>query len=184
MSEVTVSLVIEPPPADFYGVQGPVRQMLAFDDFAKALGTALPRPVEIVEVPLAAAPQEGVILLYERQTSLPEYLAASSDPTRAAQRIFLLDVSRQSLPRILEDHGLAGAIEITRFMSWRNHPDNDFGGQVYGRRDIASQLGGVIAPPPFSGETYCLFDVPGTRDLPGALAVYLRAYWSAVLEGT
>jgi hypothetical protein len=138
--------------------------------------------VPIVEVPLAAAPQQGIILFCEQQTSIADYLAAAPD-RKAAERIFLLDVSRQDLPGVLERHGLVGAIEITRFISWRNDPENDFGGQVYGRRDVAERMRAVIAPPPWSGETYCLFDVPGTRDLPGALAAYLRAYWSAVLGG-
>jgi hypothetical protein len=182
MSAFAVSLVIEPRPPDFYGIDGPIRQMRKYDEFASGLGAALVVPVPIVEVPLAAAPQQGIILFCEQQTSIADYLAAAPD-RKAAERIFLLDVSRQDLPGVLERHGLVGAIEITRFISWRNDPENDFGGQVYGRRDVAERMRAVIAPPPWSGETYCLFDVPGTRDLPGALAAYLRAYWSAVLGG-
>jgi len=182
VTALAISLVIEPPVGEPIGIYTPARQMHALDAFAKAVGDALGISVPVIEVPLNAAPTQQIILLH-RGGSLQEHLSAAPDRTRRAERIFLLDVGRQHVPGILEELGLVGAIESYRYMSWQNHPNDDFGGQVYGRRDIASQLGGVIAPPPFSGDTYCLFDVPGTRDLPGALATYLRAYWSAVLAG-
>lgn len=183
MSGLAISLIIEPSPPDFYGIDGPIRQMNKYDAFASALADDLAVTVPIIETPLAAAPPQGILLLYKQQTSVADYLAAAPDRKKAAERIFLLDVSRQDVPVTLERQGLAGAIEISRFTSWRNDPENDFGGQVYGRRDVAERMGAVIAPPPWSGEKYCLFDVPGTRDLPGALAAYLRAYWDAIDDG-
>ncbi len=178
MRPLTVSIVVEPPAAEPVAVHGPMRQMLALDAFAEALGKALAAPATIVEAPLAAAPREGILIAYP-QGSVFDHVAATPDRDRAAQRIFLLGVSRQYLPQMLEDDGWAGAVEASRYYAWRNHPAQDFGGQIYGRRDVAERMGAVIAPPPFSGTTYCLFDVPGTADLPSALARYLREYWSA-----
>lgn len=179
MRPLTVSIVLEPPSADPVGIHGPARQMRAVDLFAEALGKALGVPPTIVEVPLAAAPPEGILVLYP-ESSILDYLAAVPDRKKAAERIFLMGLSRQHLPRLLEDHGFAGAVEASRYYSWRNDPAEDFGGQVYGRRDVADRMGAVIAPPPFSGTTYCLLDVPGTTDLPSALAKYLIEYWNAI----
>ncbi|HEX4456794.1 MAG TPA: hypothetical protein VIA18_02420, partial [Polyangia bacterium] len=55
-----------------------------------------------------------------------------------------------------------------------------FGGYVCGRRDVAEGLSAAIAPPPFSGTTYCQFSIPGAHGLPDAVAQYLRAYWSSL----
>jgi hypothetical protein len=176
----SISLVIEPPEEEAIGIHTPAKEMFALDAFAKAVGDAMGISVPVIEAPLNALPTAQLILLH-RTGSLRKHLAAAPDRTKLAERIFLLDVGRQHLPDLLEELGLAGAIESYRYMSWRNHPNEDFGGQVYGRRDIANKLGGVIEPPPFSGDKYCLFDVPGTHDLPGALATYLRAYWRTVL---
>src|SRR5262249_51517225 len=113
MSPLTVSLVVEPPPSELVAVQGSSRQMLAVDVFAEALGHALAAPVKVVEGPWVAAPREGLLLLYPTG-SVPEQLAAAPDRKEAAERIFLMDVSRQQLPLVLEDNGLAGAVEAYR----------------------------------------------------------------------
>ena len=179
MRPLTVSIVLEPASADPVGIHGPARQMRAVDLFAESLRKALVAPPKIVEAPLAAAPREGILVLYP-ESSVLDYLAAVPDRKKAAERIFLMGVSRQHLPHFLEDHGFAGAVEASRYYSWRNHPAQDFGGQVYGRRDVADRMGAVISPPPFSGTSYCLFDVPGTTELPSALAKYLIEYWNAI----
>jgi hypothetical protein len=153
MRPLTVSIVVEPPPVEPVAVHGPARQILAVELFAEALGTALAAPAKIVEAPLAAAPREGILVLYP-EGSVLDYLAAVPDRKKAAERIFLVRVSRQHLPHLLEDNGFAGAVEASRYFSWRNHPAQDFGGQVYGRRDVADRMGAVIAPPPFSGTVH------------------------------
>ena len=147
--------------------------------FAEALSSALAGSAKVVEAPLAAAPREGILVLYP-DGSVLDYLAAVPESRKVAERIFLVGISRQYLPDLLEEHGFAGAVEASRYFSWRNNPSQDFGGQVYGRRDVADRMGAVISPPPFSGTTYCLFDVPGTSELPSALAKYLREYWNEI----
>ena len=180
MSTLTVSLVIEPPIDEPVGIYSPARGVFAFDEFAKALGAALGTTVEIIEAPLSATPRDGLILLYRQGGSLWEYLAAAPDAKKAAERLFLLDVSRQSLPDLLEDYGFAGALETYRYFCWQHRRDSDAGGQIYGRLDVVERLGGVIEGPPFSGPTYCLFDLPGIADLPIALAKYLVEYWNTI----
>lgn len=171
---IEVTLVIEPPTLPFVGLYAPARKMYAFDEFASAVAKALGADVPVVESTLARAAPSGLVLL-SAGTDRNDFL--QSPAGRAMRnRIVLLNAGRTQVLSSLETFGLAGAIESYRYSRWQTDRDHDFGGQVYGKREIVAKADAPIEEA-FSSEQYVLFDAPGTTDLATALAWYLRRYW-------
>ena len=176
MNQLAVTLVIEPPPVDFVGIYQPTRKASACDEFASALGKALGFDVPILESTIATADAPGLVLLWAGE-SFTDYLK-SPEGIEARSRIFLMEASRTYVLSTLDRFGLAGAIETYRYFRWRTDRSHEFGGQVFGKRDVVMKAG-VQIEEAFSSERYALFDAPNAVDLPSALAWYLRQYWES-----
>ena len=180
MSHLGVTLVIEPPDATLgpqpRGVT-PTRVLCEYDRFAGALGERLASRVEVAEENLAEVSRAGLILLHPFVSISASLETCTPERRRElARRVVLLDAHQPRIPELLERQHLAGAIGRHRYLQWTWHPDESYGGGLYGLKAIASTLGAECADDEQS-EHYCLIERSPAKNLPSLVAAYARA-WS------
>lgn len=140
----------------------------AVDEFAAALGTAAGIEVPVIEGSLADAPGDGYLVVFDADT-----LLAHPD---LGPRVVLVNADRASVLADLERHHLAGAIEKHRYFQWRTQRDAERGRGVFGRKDVAVQLDGMLDTGYQETADYALLASSRHTDLPSLLAGYLAAH--------
>jgi hypothetical protein len=122
---------------------------------------------------------DGIILIADDQAvrQLAERLRR---PIHEILRHTLLFNARnpvRTLP-LLESSNAIGAIEVRRYWVWRAHRDDDPGGGVIGRKDVARHMGASWhSPGLWETENYCwLLAQPAHPTLPEATAAYMTYF--------
>jgi hypothetical protein len=148
----------------------PLRRFDAVDGFCLGLSQAARVPVPVLEGSLAKAPEDGFLVLFGwRNVELAEN-------RHLCPRTILMNIGRSAVPRILEDFHLAAGVEQHRYFRWKHERAKEFGGQLYGRKDVGLRMGATWPGGGWESETYGLLSSDRYPDLPGLLAGYLAAY--------
>ncbi|MFF1418036.1 hypothetical protein [Streptomyces sp. NPDC058280] len=110
----------------------------------------------------------------------------SIDVKAIMPRVFLFNVGRgPKVARKVESSGSAGAIESMRYRAWRTERADDPGGGVFGRKDVAIEIGASwTSPGLWETERYCLMRHDFYSSLPILLAAYLATYEARVLRAS
>jgi len=176
-----ITVIIEPPrllPAGALTHEfTSMRKMREYDRFAAALGGHTTAAVTIAEQFLSEAAVDGMILLHT-STSIAETLEQCAPNRREniARRLILLDAHPVRVQALLEQHQLAGAIDVRRYLRWAAHPEEEYGGGLYGLRQIVAALQATCAAAPDEqSEKYCRIERSKYPDLPSVVAAYLDA---------
>ncbi|MCL4295474.1 MAG: hypothetical protein KJ077_07090 [Anaerolineae bacterium] len=94
----------------------------------------------------------------------------------AAARTIILEADRSNVLALLERYSFAGAVEKHRWFAWRNKPDQESGGGLHGRRELAPAIGGsCFEAKSFQSEHYCILRSDRYVDLPALIVGYLEA---------
>jgi hypothetical protein len=145
------------------------RTLYEVDEFSTRLGRAAGTTVPIVEGSWEKAPDDGFILLFN-SWKLAEHPALRP-------RSVVVNLSREQVPRNLEDYQLAAGVESYTYFRWLGEPDGDHGAALFGRRDVAALISAnFLGAPHNMTENYAILASPLYKDLPGLLAGYLGAY--------
>lgn len=179
---VTATLLIEPPRVQLPLVAdhrfSRVRDVNRYDDFLAQMVQQTSARLSIAEAFLREAPASGMLLLHP-STSLAETLDECPPVLRASlsRRIVLLDMHPARVPELLERHRLAGGIDRRRYFRWTAHPEQEYGGGLYGLKTVATKLqASCAAAPDEQSATYCRIERSPYSDLPALVAAYLEAY--------
>ncbi|MFE4009634.1 hypothetical protein ACFXP1_07140 [Streptomyces sp. NPDC059112] len=99
-------------------------------------------------------------------------------------QVFLIAVGRgPKNARMVESLGAAGAIASGRYRVWRTERGDDPGGGVFGRKDVAVDMGAMWASPGlWETDRYCLMWHDTYPSLPELLSAYLLTYQRKVLK--
>ena len=148
------------------------------DEFKTALSRLVPTPVLRQEAHLRDALPDRFIIAFQR--GMEEALADCPIERRVeiAARTIDMDARWPNAFRMLEQHHLAAAVDITRYYHWGSHQDSDFGGQIMGLTSVAERAGMTYeSGSRYGSDHYGLLSCrEHCRDLPSLLVHYLTVY--------
>jgi hypothetical protein len=146
------------------------------EDLATALSLHTKTPVPILRGYLKDAPPERFLIAVYGE--FDGSLAACDPRGDVAARTIILDAMWPNVFRFLEEHQLAGAVDMRRYYDWRFHPESDTGNGMFGLISVAERAGmRWESGKRFGSESYGGIGCPDhCRDLPSLLVHYLTVY--------
>ncbi|MFC0601541.1 hypothetical protein [Streptomyces palmae] len=159
-----------------------IRNFEQIDAFADAMSQISQQPIRVIYADEMHGQQNSNLMICEESVAQLISFNWSLDLSEIMPYVFLLNVERGAkTARRVESLNAAGAIESIRYRIWRADPDNDPGGGVFGKKDIATRIGATWTTPGlWVTDRYCLFEHDMHRSLPALLAAYLDAYAQAL----
>jgi hypothetical protein len=145
-------------------------------DLATTLSLRTETPISIVRGYLKDAPPERFLIAIDGKAD--GSLAACDRREDVAARTIVLDAMWPNVFRFLEEHQLAGAVDIRRYYDSRFHPESDTGNGMYGLISVAKRAGmRWESGQRFGSESYGGLGCPEhCRDLLSLLVHYLTVY--------
>jgi hypothetical protein len=181
-SDIPITLLIEPPrepqsPPPPGATFTPARVLWRYDAFAEAIEKHTPARVRVAESFLREVPK-GLVLLHYRGEIAKAFLecAAVGEPD-VAKRVFLLNVKPSAIIADLDSLGVAGAISVLRYLSWRSGDDLRERAELHGLRALPRDPSLRIVKGIFDTARYQTYEGEAGEGLPDFLARYLDAYW-------
>lgn len=148
----------------------------AASDLATALSLRTETPIPIVRGYLKDAPPARFLISIDGVAD--GSFAACERRRDVAARTIVLDAMWPNVFRFLEEHQLAGAVDVRRYYDSRFHPESDTGNGMFGLISVAERAGmRWESGQRFGSESYGVIGCPDhCRDLPSLLVHYLTVY--------
>lgn len=143
-------------------------------DLATALSLHTDTPVSVIRKYLKDAPPERFLIAVHGELECSQ---AAYDLRRdVAARTIVLDAMWPNVFRFLEEHQLAGAVDMRRYSEWCDHPESDAGSGMFGLISVAKRAGMTWHSGGRPGSYAQLGCREHCRDLPSLLVHYLTVY--------
>lgn len=150
----------------------PMRLATHLDEFADALRAQTPANVSVVDGLRVPDELSGTVLLGDY--TFVRWLQTEADPAGlVTPRVVWLHANRTTALPELERGGLAAAVDVANYTTWRTDPDGPGMASLYGLKTLAEPLEASWL---FASDRYCLMSSPRHRSLPGLLTAYLALY--------